>query len=142
MKTLAERISNATNTDIGLDAATRPFYSPPVLNDLIGMGKSDGAALYGVAYVAQAIGYCVTTPKRELVMRRAFGSQLPYRLGRNLDENTLLLMYSVVADALKPIEDLFVLSRVQMLRGDNLNTPVLSIEGSTQGQGIVANIEL
>ncbi len=144
MKTLAQLIVYAI-PPVGLGVGTgspRPFFPSRTLNELMGASKVDGSAIYGVAFLAQAMGYAITTPKNQLVMRRTFGSGLPDVLGRNLDENTLLLMYTIIAKSLAPLSDWFELSRVQMLAGDDLNRPVLSVAGSSVGHGVLANIEL
>ncbi len=72
-----------------------------------GMSKQTGRQLDGVEHLWQSIEDILTTPKGTRVMRRDYGSDLPYLIDNPYNEETHLDMISATVEAIQTWETRF-----------------------------------
>ena len=65
-----------------------------------GLDRRTGRAIAGFAHLQQSIEVIFSTRIGERVLARAFGSNVPAVLGRNLVPSTLLRLYAVIIAAI------------------------------------------
>lgn len=69
-----------------------------------GTNAATGAPLDGLDHLRQSIRDILTTPIGTRVMRRAYGSRLPYLVDAPMNRGTLLDLYAATVEALEAWE--------------------------------------
>lgn len=67
---------------------------------MAGMSATHGTTLSGLAHIQQSITDILTTPTGTRIMRREYGSALPYLVDKPLNNATVLQCYAAIALAL------------------------------------------
>ncbi|MCG7585444.1 dTDP-glucose pyrophosphorylase [Photobacterium sp. OFAV2-7] len=88
-----------------------------------GIDENTGQIIKGVAELKQRLQRCMRTRKVTVPLNRAYGSNLPYRIDRNITPELEMDIYADVADmiAYPPNEfsDEIKLNKVWLERGEN-----------------------
>ena len=97
---------------------------------MTGMSRTTGAPLEVLAHIRQSITDILTTPLGSRVMRREYGSQLPFLIDQPFNDNTRMLCYAATVMALMRWEPRLRLSRVHFTVGTEQGSYTLDIEGT------------
>lgn len=81
-----------------------------------GLNRVDGKSLTDWNHVAQSLTTIFTTPIGSRVMRREFGSEVPFLIDRPMDDVNLLKLYAAMANAVLRWEPRFRLTHCQYNR--------------------------
>lgn len=81
------------------------------MTDSVGLG-ANGGALTDWDHVKQSVRDVLTTPIGSRVMRRPYGSELPFLIDNPINEETKLRMIMAAADAMERWEPRFRVQRV------------------------------
>lgn len=65
-----------------------------------GMSADTGRSLSGIEHVRQSVSDILSTPLGSRVMRRDYGSRLPFLVDAPMNRSTLLQIYTATAEAL------------------------------------------
>ncbi len=82
---------------------------------MIGMSRQTARLIAGAERLAQAIDDILTTPKGSRVMRRDYGSDLPYLIDAPMNDETIVDIYAATAEAIDLWEPEFELRRVEIV---------------------------
>lgn len=96
---------------------------------MAGLQAESGQPLDGWEHVVQSVGKILTTPLRSRVMRRDFGSEIPFLVDAPMTDRVVLAVFAAAANALALWEPRFrlVAARVNGARADG--TLALSLAG-------------
>ena len=110
---------------------------------MIGVNKTTGKHLSGIAHLQQSIHDIVGTPIGSRVMLREYGCRVHDYLDRAMNGETKLLIYSAIAEALRRWEPRFALKRVQLTRIESGFSAFL-IEGESleNGENFTAEVQV
>lgn len=97
---------------------------------MTGMSRTTGAPLEMLQHLRQSIADILTTPLGSRVMRREYGSNLPFLIDQPFNDHTRMLCYAATAMALMRWEPRLRLSRVQFTVGTEQGRYILDIEGT------------
>ena len=107
-----------------------------------GIDAHTGKAIEGLAHLQQSISDILETPYGTRVMRREYGSLLPYLIDQPFHAATRLRLYAATATALMRWEPRVQLSRVTMELGAAPGQVVLILEGTRTDTPIAAPVSL
>lgn len=107
-----------------------------------GIDATTGRALEGLAHLQQSISDILATPYGSRVMRREYGSLLPYLIDQPFNPATRLRLYAATATALMRWEPRLQLTRVSMQLGDTPGQVVLTLDGTRMDTPIAAPVSL
>ncbi len=94
-----------------------------------GMSAATGRAIDGDVHLAQSIADILTTPLGSRVMRRDYGSQLPFLIDAPGNGANTVRLYGAAATALQRWEPRLALTRVTLILLD-LGQYQIEIEGT------------
>lgn len=98
-----------------------------------GMNQRTGRWLEGRAHIEQSVADILTTPLGSRVMRREYGSLLPYLIDQPLHDATLLRAYSATAMAVARWEPRIRARRItRSVDAANPGAATIRIEGETE----------
>ena len=104
------------------------------------MNRWDGTPLSGWPSVLQSIAVILTTPLGSRVMRRDFGSELPFLIGRPMVSEVQLAVFAATAQALARWEPRFRLTGVQVLEATPRGTFGLLLRGEYDGEAVEGTV--
>ena len=107
-----------------------------------GLDATTGKALDGLAHLEQSIRDILETPYGTRLMRRDYGSLLPYLIDQPFHAATRLRLYAATATALMRWEPRVQLSRVAMALGDTPGQVVLTLEGTRTDTPVTTPVSL
>lgn len=93
-----------------------------------GMSAETGASLEGDDHLRQSIADILTTPVGSRVMRREYGSELPFLIDQPMNPATRQALYAATAAALARWEPRIRLTRVTLASTDAAGRFALSLE--------------
>ena len=94
-----------------------------------GMDRHTGKPLDGLAHLQQSIGDILGTPVGSRVMRRPYGSVLPFLIDQPYNTATQIRLVAATATALMRWEPRIRLSRVSMDLGEQPGQVVVTLDG-------------
>ncbi|MGQ5524827.1 GPW/gp25 family protein [Chitinimonas sp. PSY-7] len=101
----------------------------------LGLHPQTGQALGGHDHLRQSITTILTTPTQSRVMRREFGSLLPFLIDQPINRATIAKLNAAVVMALLSWEPRIRLSRVWVELGAQAGAVVVNIVGSHSEAG-------
>lgn len=104
------------------------------------MNRWDGTPLSGWPSVLQSIAVILTTPLGSRVMRRDFGSELPFLIGRPMNSQTQLAVFAATAQAIARWEPRFRLTGAQILDATSGGTFGLILRGEYDGGAVEGTV--
>jgi phage baseplate assembly protein W len=107
-----------------------------------GIDATTGKAINGLAHLQQSIGDILQTPYGSRVMRRDYGSLLPYLVDQPFHPATRLRLYAATATALMRWEPRVQLSRVSMELNGTPGQVVLVLEGTRTDTPVATAVSL
>lgn len=107
-----------------------------------GTDAHTGKAIDGLAHLQQSISDILETPYGTRVMRREYGSLLPYLIDQPFHHTTRLRLYAATATALMRWEPRVQLSRVAMQLGDAPGQVVLILDGTRTDTPVATPVSL
>lgn len=107
---------------------------------MIGISATTGKAISGIDHVRQSVRDILSTPIGTRVMRREYGSRLFELIDAPLNRNTLLDLYSAVAEALDRWEPRIAVTSVQ-ITNSSLGSVELELTGVYLPDGSVVTID-
>lgn len=99
-----------------------------------GTNASTGKLLTGLDHLRQSVRDILTTPLGSRVMRRDYGSRLPYLVDAPMNGETVMELYAATAEALQNWEPRFQLTQVTMT-GAEPGAVVLDLAGIYKPDG-------
>lgn len=107
-----------------------------------GIDENTGLVIQGVAELKQRLLRCMRTRKCTLPLGRGYGSNLPYRIDRNITPELEMDIYAdvadMVADPLNGFAEEIKLNKVWLERGEN--AVFVGLEVTLLFDGSVENI--
>jgi len=97
---------------------------------MAGLSRTTGTALEGIEHLRQSIADILTTPIGSRVMRRDYGSNLPFLIDQPFNAHTRMLCYAATAMALMRWEPRVRLIHVSIALGDKPGAVVIDLEGT------------
>lgn len=94
-----------------------------------GMNANTGRAIEGDAHLGQSIGDILGTPIGSRVMRRNYGSTVPYLIDQPFNAASRIHLYAATAAALMRWEPRIHVMQVGMALGDTPGTVIVTISG-------------
>lgn len=107
---------------------------------MIGISATTGKAISGIDHVRQSVRDILSTPIGTRVMRREYGSRLFELIDAPLNRNTLLDLYSAVAEALDRWEPRISVTSVQ-ITNSSLGSVELELTGVYLPDGSIVTID-
>lgn len=107
---------------------------------MIGISATTGKAISGIDHVRQSVRDILSTPIGTRVMRREYGSRLFQLIDAPLNRNTLLDLYSAVAEALDRWEPRISVTSVQ-ITNSSLGSVELELTGVYLPDGSIVTID-
>lgn len=107
-----------------------------------GIDVHTGKAIEGLAHLQQSISDILETPYGARVMRRDYGSLLPYLIDQPFHAGTRLRLYAATATALMRWEPRVQLSHVAMELGAAPGQVVLILEGTRTDTPVATPVSL
>lgn len=107
-----------------------------------GIDAHTGKALEGLAHLQQSISDILQTPYGTRVMRRDYGSLLPYLIDQPFNPATRLRLFAATATALMRWEPRVQVSRVTMQLGDAPGQVVLTLDGTRIDTPVATSVSL
>jgi phage baseplate assembly protein W len=105
-----------------------------------GMNAETGELLAGIDHLKQSIQQIITTRVGSRVMRRKFGSTVPDLIDAPANNQTIMLCYADIAQALKDFEPRFKLSSLYASVDNALNgKATFTLEGDFLGSKVTIN---
>ncbi len=99
------------------------------------MNNTTGRALEGLDHLRQSIADILTTPLGSRLMRRTYGSLLPFLIDHPDNGATRVRLYAATAGALMQWEPRLRISRVQLFSGQTPGQVVLEVQGVRLREG-------
>jgi phage baseplate assembly protein W len=96
---------------------------------MIGMDRSNGTALSGLAHLTQSVHDILTTPLGSRIMRRDYGSLIPSLIDQPDNASTRVRLYAAVASALMRWEPRLKLKTVGLVSGQRPGQRIIDIDG-------------
>ena len=97
---------------------------------MTGINRSTGKLMAESEHIRQSIADILLTPLGSRVMRRDYGSDLPFLLDQPFNGTTQQLCIAAASDALQRWETRLQLSRVAFVQGTGGSSQILQIEGT------------
>jgi len=107
-----------------------------------GVNALTGKVLEGIAHLEQSIHDILCTPKGTRVMRREYGSNVPYLIDMPMNRETFARIYYEVADALDKWEPRLSLKNVQITEVGSDGGITIALEGSYLGTPVSLTTEV
>lgn len=101
----------------------------------LGLNRQTGAVLTDFDHVLQSIAVILTTPVGSRVMRREFGSEVPFLVDRPMTPRVILAVYAATANALSRWEPRFRLTSCNIVKGDVEGKLQIAISGVYMPKG-------
>jgi len=95
-----------------------------------GMGRITGKASDGIDHLRQSIVDILSTPLGTRLMRRTYGSNIPYLIDQPDNGATRVRIYAATVDALMRWEPRLRLTRVQLYTGSRPGQSILDLDGT------------
>jgi len=81
----------------------------------IAFDSTTGENIDGKVLIEEIVKYAITTGKNQLLMHPTIGCDLNLTRDKNITENNILIMYTMIAQALKIIADHFTLAKIEVV---------------------------
>ena len=107
-----------------------------------GIDATTGKAIEGLAHLQQSINDILQTPYGSRVMRRDYGSLLPYLIDQPFHPATRLRLYAATATALMRWEPRVQLSRVSVELSGTPGQVVLVLDGTRTDTPVATPVSL
>jgi len=110
--------------------------------EMTGIDAFTGVYLSGIDHLRQSVADILQTPKGTRVMRREYGSNLPYLVDMPMNRQTFAQIYYEVADALNKWEPRLRLKKVQVTQVTADGNITLTLEGTYLGTPVSLSTEI
>jgi uncharacterized protein len=109
---------------------------------LTGLSRSTARIIDLDAHLSQSIADILTTPIGTRVMRRDYGSDLPFLIDAPMNGETMIDLFAATADAIDRWEPRFILRRVQVEEANAGGQLNLTLTGDVDGVAAVQDVTL
>lgn len=103
--------------------------------DSSGVDRRIGAVLTGWDHVRQSIAVILTTPIGSRIMRREFGSEVPFLIDRPMTDRVIVAVYAASANALRRWEPRFRLTSCRFVEPSADGSLGLALGGTYYPRG-------
>lgn len=110
--------------------------------EMTGVSAFSGKPLTGIEHLKQSVTDILQTPIGTRVMRREYGSNVPYLIDAPMNVQTIARIYYEVADALNKWEPRLRLNSVQVTSVGSDGGLVLKLEGDYMGTPVSLSSEI
>ncbi|OLU22478.1 baseplate assembly protein [Pseudomonas sp. PA15(2017)] len=109
---------------------------------MTGLSRTTGLALDATEHLRQSIADILTTPLGSRVMRREYGSNLPFLIDQPFNDHTRQLCYAATAMALMRWEPRLRLTRIAFSLGAEPGRVLVDIEGTPVDSNQAYNLQI